>query len=240
MGSKKFWRGFAAGAAAGAGSSAAILMATNMMGANKRVLRLEKSLQVGRPLEEVFQAWVNLEQLPMMTDLVREVRRDGDRSHWKVEVDGRMVEWDAEVEQFIPNEAIGWKSLNGPKHTGRVTFSRVGNDTLLQVTMNYAPPMRILRPVVQPLERQIQAYMEQVLRDFKAAMEGKGQEGRRPPVRSASEKIGPGTGMTGEPGRATGTMGAPVNAGSSSTQGAETRFGKPNPVDYTRPPEAKS
>lgn len=239
MASKRFWRGFAAGAAAGAGSSTALLLATNMMGSNKRVLRLEKSLQVGRPLEEVFQAWVNVEQLPTMTNLIREVRRDGDRSHWKIEVGGRKIEWDAEVEQFIANEAIGWKSLNGPKHTGRATFSRVGQDTLIQVTMNYAPPLSLLRPVLQPLENQIQSYMEQVLRDFKAALEGKGQEGRSP-QRSSGDKIGPGTEMTGDVRRATGTLGAPVNAGSTSTQGGETRFNRPNPVEFTRPPEAKS
>lgn len=234
MGSRKFWRGFAAGAAAGAGGSTVILMATTLMGGSKRVLRLEKSLQIGRPLEEVFEAWVNLEQFPLMTDLVREVRRDGDRSHWKVEVDGRSVEWDAEMEQFLPNEAIAWKSLNGPKHTGRITFSRLGLDTVLQVTMNYVPPFRMLRPWSPPLEKQIQSYLEQVLRDFKAAMEGKGQEGRKPPLRFGSE-IGPG--ITGDAMRATGTLGA-VNAG--SIQGSEARFNKPSPVNPTRPPEAKS
>lgn len=240
MASKRFWRGFAIGAAAGAGGSAAVLLATNMLGANKRVIRLEKSLQIGRPLEEVFQAWVALEQLPTMTDLIREVRRDGDRSHWKAQVDGRSLEWDAEIEQFLVNQAIGWKSLNGPKHTGRITFSPLGDDTLLQVTMNYAPPLRIFRPMLQPVEKEIQACMEKVLRDFKAAMEGKGQEGRRPPVRSSSETLGPGTGMTGDVNRATGTFGAPVNAGSTSTQGSEARVGGTSPVDYTRPPEAKS
>ena len=106
--------------------------------------------------------------------------------------------------------------------------------------MNYAPPFRLLRPILQSLEGPIQSHMEQVLRDFKAAMEGKGQEGRKPALRFGSESIGPGTEMTGEAGRATGTLGAPVNAGSSSTQGGEARFNKPNPVDYTRPPEAKS
>lgn len=241
MARRKFWQGFAAGAAAGASGAAGILLAVNIAGRNKRVLRLEKSLQVGRPIEEVFDAWVNLERLPQMSDLVREVRRDGNRSHWVVNVDGRTVEWDAQVEQFIPNEAIGWKSLNGPKHTGRITFSRLGHDTLLLVTMNYAPPLGILRPMMQPLEGEIEGHIEQVLRDFKSALEGKGQEGRRPAVRSTSENVGPGPKMTGDISRATGTFGAPpVNAGSTSTQGADSGRNRPNPVDYTRPPEAKS
>ena len=55
------------------------------------------------------------------------------------QLDGRKVQWDAEVEQFIPKQAIGWKSVNGPKHTGRITFAPIGNDTLVQVTMNWKP-----------------------------------------------------------------------------------------------------
>jgi len=240
MAKRNFWRGFAAGAAAGAGSSAAVILGADWLGKSRRqVLRFEKSLQIGCSVERVFDAWVNLERLPQISDLVQEVRRDGGRSHWKVRVDGRTVEWDAEVEQLIPNQAIGWKSLNGPKTSGRVTFSPVGDDTLMQVTMNYVPPLRLLRPMMQPMAAEIQAQVEQVLRDFKAHLEGKGQEGRA--FRSSSEKIGPGTEMTGELHRATGTFGAPpVNAGSTSTQGAETQFSKPNPVDFTRPPDVKS
>lgn len=240
MASRNFWRGFAAGAAAGAGGSAAVILGTDWIGKSRQrqVLRFEKSLQIGCSVERAFEAWMNVERLPQISELVQEVRRDGDRSHWKVRVDGRTVEWDAEIEQFIPNQAIGWKSLEGPKNSGRVTFSRLGNDTLMQLTMNYAPPRHLLQ-LMRPLRSQIQAHLEQVLRDFKAALEGKGQE--RPAIRSSSEKIGPGTEMTGEVGRATGTFGAPpVNAGSTSTQGSEMPHSKPNPVDYTRPPEAKS
>ena len=242
MAKRNFWRGFAAGAAAGAGSSAAVILSADWLGRSRRqVLRFEKSLQIGCPVERAFDAWVNLERLPQISDLVQEVRRDGDRSHWKVRVDDRSVEWDAEIEQFIPNQAIGWKSLNGPKTTGRVTFSRIGNDTLMQVTMNYAPPLSLFLPMTHTVDAEIQAHLEQVLRDFKAHLEGKGREERQPVFRSSSDKIGPGTEMTGDLHRATGTFGAPpVNAGSTSTQGAETPFAKPNPVDYTRPPEAKT
>lgn len=240
MAKRNFWRGFAAGTAAGAGGSLAVLLGSDLLGRSRaHVLRIEKSLQIGCPVERAFEAWTHLEQLPQMSGLVHEVRRDGDRSHWKLRVDGRIVEWDAEIEQFIPNQAIGWKSLRGPKNTGRVTFSRVGDDTLMQVTMNYAPPMRLFRRFMRPVQDQIQFHLEQVLRDFKAALEGKGQAGSV--QRSGAEKVGPGTEMTGHMQRATGTFGAPpVNSGSTSRQGSETSPGGNNPVEFTRPPEAKS
>ncbi len=232
-----FWKGFAAGAAAGAGGTLGAMGLASMIGnaRRSRVVRVEKSIQVGRPVEEVFRAWASLDWLAHASDLIRDIRVEGNRSHWTMQLDSRRVEWDAEIEQFIPNQAIGWKSINGPKHSGRVTFSPIGNDTLLQITMNYAPPTRLLRPVARPMTWPLEYWVEKALRDFKASLEGKGQEGRRPPMRAERERVGPGTEMTqSDLERATGTLGRPPEA-------TEQRFGgRVTPVDYTRPPEAKS
>lgn len=232
---KRYWRGFAAGAAAGAGLTfGSVALATALGRRNPRVVRLEKSIQIGRPSEEVFNQWANLDRLAEWSECVDEVTSSGDQSHWKVQVDGRTMEWDAQIEQLIPNQAIGWKSINGPKHTGRITFSPIGNDTLVQVTMNYAPPSRFLSPFGSNLSEYLQIYMEQVLRDFKASLEGKGQEGVMPAMRAGNEKIGPGTVMTQtDSKRATGTYGG-------STNSEVDKFGnRTNPVEYTSPPEAK-
>lgn len=238
---RKYWRGFMTGVAAGAGAGIGALLLMRGMGGsrNQRVVRLEKSLQVGRPVHEVFEAWANLERLPQISDYVQNIRHDGNRSHWVIQVDGRSVEWDAEVEQFLPDQAIGWKSINGPKHTGRVTFAPIGNDTLVQVTMNYAPPARVLTPFVENMSGLLHHYIEQVLRDFKSALEGKGQEGRRPAVRSAP--VGPGAEMTQtDLARATGTFGASPGSKPLSPNEVVDRFGnRPNPVEYTAPPESK-
>ena len=234
MARQRFWKGFAIGAGVGAGAFATTyFLLRSMVRGKRRLVRLEKSIQVGRPVPEVFAAWSDLKQLARFSDCIQEVRQQGSRSHWRVNVNGRAVEWDAQVEQYIPNQAIGWKSVSGPKHTGRITFSPIGSDTLIQVTMNYAPPVAV-RAFSAPLADPLEGYMERVLRDFKAAIEGKGQEGRKPAVRGNVESLGPGPRMTQtEALRATGT--------SDVTPESESRFGgKVNPVDYTRPPEAKS
>jgi uncharacterized membrane protein len=237
---RRFWPGFAAGAAAGVGAGAAAFMLMNgILGVRKlRIVRLEKSLQVGRPVHEVFDAWTRMEQLPRISDSILDIRHQGDRTHWSIRLDGRTVEWDALVEQFIPNQAIGWKSVHGPKHTGRITFSPIGNDTLVQVTMNYAPPSPALKPFVKNIGGLLDRFLQQVLRDFKAALEGKGQEGRKPPVRS-SAPLGPGAQMTqSDLSRATGTFGG-SNSPAPPT-GTVDRFGnRTNPVESSSPPDAK-
>ena len=124
---RKFWSGFTAGAVAGVAAAATSLLAWRTVGRarNGRILRLEKSLQIGCPVAEVFDAWSHLEELPRRTRLVQEVRTQGDRSHWTLNLGARLVRWGAEVTQRVPNQAIAWKSISGPKHTGRIDLIQV-------------------------------------------------------------------------------------------------------------------
>ncbi len=220
---KKFWSGFALGTLTGAAAFAAVLETVHRISRSRKpyIVRLEKSIQVGRPVEDVFNAWSQIDRLPRFSDLIESVTKLGNRSRWVVRVNGAPLTWEAEVEQTIPNHSIGWKSVRGTRHTGRIAFTRLGNDTLITVTMNYVPPLSIFRPVVGPFSQELTGYIEKVLRDFKAHMEGKGLD----------------TAETGS-GRATGTFGGePITAGGTQ----QTRYGGPTlPVEFTRPPEAKS
>jgi uncharacterized membrane protein len=176
MTARSYWKGFATGATACAGVGVTVTLLAKFFGHHAYVQRFEKTVQIGRPVEVVFNAWTNPETLLQASSIVKELSGFDDHSHWKVEVDGKQVEWDAKIEQFIPNQAIGWKSIHGPKHTGRIAFSPLGNNTILHMTMNYAPPFLLRLPFVQPMSGRMERSIEQVLRDFKAALEGKGQE----------------------------------------------------------------
>jgi uncharacterized membrane protein len=217
--------------AVGVGVGAVVWLIPELIGRARRshIVRLQKSIQIGAPAAEVFERWMDLQNLPRVSSDVREVQKQGPFSHWRVGMGGANLEWDAEIEQLIPNQAIGWKSVSGPKHTGRITFSPIENDTLVQVTMNYAPPLRLFLPFVAPMTGRIEGVIERVLRDFKASAEGRGSGQQRMP----SQKVGPGTTMSQSTiARATGT--------NDATSEKVDRFGnRANPVEYTRPPEAK-
>ena len=186
----RFWKGFAAGAASGVGA----MLALNAVGSarHSRVIRLERSLQIAGPVNEVFAAWTALEQLPAISEVIRCVESRGRRSRWVVTLDDKNFEWQAEVTQFIPNQAIGWKSLRGPKHTGRVTFGRVGADTLVHVTMNYAPRLGIFSRAIAPLSGHLEDHVDRILREFKAALEAR-PVGERPAESVATGTFGPAT-----------------------------------------------
>jgi uncharacterized membrane protein len=149
-----------------------------MIGAarNRRILRLQSGIQIGRPVNEVFNVWHRLQELPRFSPMIKEVQVSGMRSHWRVNINGREFQWDAELIQVVPNEALGWKSITGPKHSGRVSFSPLLNETIVNITMNYAPRMRLFRRALSIGER-LEQVINRVLRDFKTAMEdGKGAE----------------------------------------------------------------
>jgi uncharacterized membrane protein len=166
---ENFWRGFGLGALAGAAGF--VIASGRASSYDSRILRLERSIQIGRPVTEVFAEWSNFAELPQKISALRRVDVSGLHSTWVLEVDRRRLEFAAEIAQLIPNQAIGWKSITGPKHSGRIHFAQLGHDTLVHVTMNYAPPLgrfgRLLAPITDHLESQI----EQALREFKRALE---------------------------------------------------------------------
>jgi len=219
MRTRSFWTGFVWGVAtvAGAGLAAATL---RRRGAS-RILRLEKTIQIAKPLHDVFDVWSNPEDLSRLSGMIARVRSYGDRSRWTVVVNGLPVEWEAEITQFIPYQAIGWKSLSGPKHSGRVSFSQIGEDTLVHVHMNYVPPMRMFRPLLSPFGGDLEGYIEQALREIKSALEK--SSGSRREKRDAT--------------RSTGTYGPGPEM---LTEKQNTRYGAPStPVEFSPPPEAK-
>lgn len=223
MRQRDFWIGFTWGAAAAVGG--ALVVSRVGRGGASRILRLEKSIQIARPPAEVFDAWSDLEQLPIMVEALDSVSMIGHRSHWNARVNGMKYEWDAELTQLIPNQAMGWKSVNGPKHSGRVTFSPLGNDTLVHVQMNYAPGSRFLRRVLTPFTGSVESYIEQALRDVKAYLENQPRSANT--ERSRQDAIG----------WATGTYGPGPEL---VAEQQNPKFGAPStPVEYTAPPEAK-
>ena len=237
MAKRRFWSGFAAGSAVGAAAGLSSWLLAKAWGRQEygKIMRLEKSLQIGRSIEEVFRAWSELHSLPQFIPMLQRVDVQGKRSHWVLSVGGRRVEWDAKLTQKIPTQALGWKSVNGPKHTGRINFARLGNDTLVHVVMNYAPPAGAISSGVIEAFGRMEGVLEQALREFKAGLEGKG-EGQRATGTyggyGGSEN--PSHGMAPQASRFGGVMNA-IEANQAGHKVEAAGDGPPNPAEYTKP-----
>lgn len=116
------------------------------IGAGRRAIDLQKTITIDAPIKEVFEFWTNYEQFPQFMSRVLEVRPTARarQSHWRVAGPaGIPVEFDAEVSALVPNEAFGWRTVEGSPvaHAGLVQFEPVGTGrTRLHLRMSYNPP----------------------------------------------------------------------------------------------------
>jgi uncharacterized membrane protein len=106
--------------------------------------RVQESIEVQAPLEDVFSYWSNFENFSNFMQNVEEVRMTGqDTSHWSVKGPlGKSVEFDAKTTEMDPSRGIGWNTVEGEVMTsGEARFEEVSpGRTRIDVTMNYADP----------------------------------------------------------------------------------------------------
>jgi uncharacterized membrane protein len=116
------------------------------IGARRRAVDVQKTITVSAPVEEVFRFWAAYENFPQFMSRVLDVRpssREG-QSHWTVTGPaGAPIEFDAEVSAFVPNQAFGWRTVEGATvaHAGLVHFEpETHGRTRVHIRMSYNPP----------------------------------------------------------------------------------------------------
>ncbi|MBD2070274.1 SRPBCC family protein [Leptolyngbya sp. FACHB-671] len=109
-------------------------------------IKVEKTVTIDKPAEELYRFWHNFENLPRFTRHLKNVTVSGDRrSHWITSAPlDSSVEWDAEIVDDRPNELIAWKSVAGADidNAGSVQFKPAPGDrgTEVRVVTAYNPP----------------------------------------------------------------------------------------------------
>lgn len=119
-------------------------------------LRVDHSVHVRKPAEEVYRFWRKLDNLPQfMGHLICVEILDERRSHWVAKGPAGMeVDWDAEIINEVENEQLGWRSLEGSEvdNAGSVRFEpQPGGGTLIHVSLQYNPPAGALGAAVASL-----------------------------------------------------------------------------------------
>jgi uncharacterized membrane protein len=144
--------------------------------ARREGIKVERTIIVNRPREEVYHFWRQLENLPRFMDHLESVTvLDEDRSHWVAKAPaGTKVEWDASIQDEIENELIAWRSLPGSDidNAGSVHFIPAGDGTEVRVVLSYDPPAgRVGAAVAKLLGEEPEQQVEEDLRRFKQVME---------------------------------------------------------------------
>ena len=122
-----------------------------------RGVRVEKAVTINASPEELYRFWRNFENLPrFMANLEKVEVHDEKRSHWWAKGPaGSTVDWEAEIINEIPNELIGWRSVDDSKvdNAGSVHFTPAtgGRGTEVKVVLRYDPPAGMVGAAVSKI-----------------------------------------------------------------------------------------
>src|SRR3712207_5160024 len=145
--------------------------------------RVEGSVEIAVPVEEVYGYWETLENLPYFMANVEEVTPLGpDTTRWRVKGPfGRSLEWEARTTHKEPNSTIGWITNSGAAvdNAGVVRFREaVPGVTLVEVVLDYAdPPGGRIGELASRVVADPQLQLEQDLRNLKEVLEGRATPG---------------------------------------------------------------
>jgi uncharacterized membrane protein len=143
-----------------------------------RGVHVEEAFTINRRPEDLYAFWRRFEQLPsFMTHLISVTQLDQRRSHWVAKAPaGRKVEWDAEIVNEVPNELIGWRTLDHADvvSAGSVRFKPApgGRGTEMRVRLQYEPPAgKIGATIAWLFGHEPSQTIQEDLRRFKQLME---------------------------------------------------------------------
>ena len=109
-------------------------------------LRIDESIAIDRPPEEVYRFWRHLPNFAQFMSNVESVEEmEGKRSRWRWKAGaGRTFKWDAVIHNELANAMIAWRTLPGADvdHAGSVWFKPTpnGHGTEVRLEMQFNPP----------------------------------------------------------------------------------------------------
>jgi uncharacterized membrane protein len=124
---------------------------------------IEKSVEVEVPVRTAYDQWTQFESFPRFMEGVESVTQLDDKHvHWKAEIAGVTREWDAEIVDQTPDERITWRSLEGTKNDGTVSFAPAAPGARVTLRLEYEPEGVVEKAgdVLHIVERRVKGDLE--------------------------------------------------------------------------------
>ena len=84
---------------------------------------IEKSIDVNVPASTAYNQWTQFEEFPRFMEGVEQVTQiDNKHTHWRVNVGGKVREFETEITEQIPDKRIAWRTRGGTYNSGVITF----------------------------------------------------------------------------------------------------------------------
>ncbi|MBW4443047.1 MAG: SRPBCC family protein [Plectolyngbya sp. WJT66-NPBG17] len=133
-------------------------------------------VEVETPIDQVWQFWADLEQLPNWMNWITSVKLlegQPELSRWTLSTTGFQFSWKSRITKQIPNQIIQWESIDGLPNRGAIRFYDRAESTIVKMTISYAVPEILARVINAPfvgrfVESTIQADLDR-FRDYALA-----------------------------------------------------------------------
>jgi uncharacterized membrane protein len=102
---------------------------------------IEEAVEVRVPVRTAYNQWTQFEDFPQFMEGVESITQiDDTMTHWVTSIGGQRREFDALITEQNPDERVAWRTVDGPKQAGVVTFHRLGeNETKVMLQMEFEP-----------------------------------------------------------------------------------------------------
>ncbi len=141
-----------------------------------RRMPVQQSVDIGLPLETVYNQWTQFEEWPKFMHRVTKVTQEDDTTvSLQAKIWGTSKKFQADIETQHPDERIKWRGREGLDHAGVVTFHELGpNLTRVMLSFDVDPggPLEKLARGARHIKRAARGDLHR----FKAFIEMQGQE----------------------------------------------------------------
>ncbi|MGA1625123.1 MAG: SRPBCC family protein [Prochlorothrix sp.] len=100
-------------------------------------------VEIEEPLDTVWEAWANLENMPQWMYWIHSVsilEDNPELSRWTLKSGPWEFSWLAQTLKVIPNQIIQWKSVDGLPNRGAIRFYDRKNSSIVKMTIAYGIP----------------------------------------------------------------------------------------------------
>jgi uncharacterized membrane protein len=128
-------------------------------------------------VEEVYELWQNLENVPRWMPLVKEVKvlpGSEELSRWKFGLGFPLItEWTSHITQRVPQKLIAWESISGFSNRGCAEFFPTEQGCRLRLTVAFELPGGIIGAFLETVgvDRWLEANLVESLNRFRSLIE---------------------------------------------------------------------
>jgi uncharacterized membrane protein len=125
---------------------------------------IEKTIELDVPVRTAYDQWTQFEEFPrFMEGVVSVDQLDNKTLEWTARIGGVQRSWRAEITEQDPDRRIAWRSTDGARNDGVVTFEPIGDGrSRIRVQLDVEPsdPIEAVGDAIGIVERQAQGDLE--------------------------------------------------------------------------------